>query len=100
MDAPPSIDDYLEKNTDRFEKELCELLRIPSVSADSAHKDDVRRPPSGWPNQFRRLKLTVELIDTPAIRSCMPSRPPVAGARPCWSTATTTCSLPIRWPSG
>ncbi len=32
---------YLEKNKDRFLEELFELLKIPSVSADPAFKDDV-----------------------------------------------------------
>ncbi|WP_207511982.1 dipeptidase [Longitalea luteola] len=35
--------DYQEKNKDRFLDELLELLRIPSVSANSAHKDDMRK---------------------------------------------------------
>ena len=33
---------YLEENKDRFIEELFELLRIPSVSADSAYNDDVK----------------------------------------------------------
>ena len=33
--------DYQEKNKDRFLQELLELLRIPSVSAKSEHKDDM-----------------------------------------------------------
>ncbi|MEO6583574.1 MAG: dipeptidase [Ferruginibacter sp.] len=33
--------DYQEKNKDRFLNELLELLRIPSVSAKSEHKDDM-----------------------------------------------------------
>lgn len=35
--------DYQEKNKERFLDELLELLRIPSVSADSAHKEDMRK---------------------------------------------------------
>lgn len=35
--------DYQEKNKDRFLEELLELLRIPSVSANSANKDDMRK---------------------------------------------------------
>lgn len=35
--------DYLEANKDRFLDELLELLRIPSVSADSKYKEDVAR---------------------------------------------------------
>ena len=37
------IKQFIESNKDRFLSELFELLRIPSVSADSNHKDDVRR---------------------------------------------------------
>jgi len=35
--------DYQEKNKDRFLNELLELLRIPSVSARSEHKEDMKR---------------------------------------------------------
>ncbi len=35
--------DYQEKYKDRFLDELLELLRIPSVSANSDHKDDMRK---------------------------------------------------------
>ncbi|MEJ7625321.1 MAG: dipeptidase [Ferruginibacter sp.] len=35
--------DYQEKNKDRFLNELMELLRIPSVSAKSEHKDDMAK---------------------------------------------------------
>lgn len=35
--------DYLSQNKDRFLEELLALLRIPSVSADSAYKADVAR---------------------------------------------------------
>jgi acetylornithine deacetylase/succinyl-diaminopimelate desuccinylase-like protein len=35
--------DYQEKNKDRFLNEMLELLRIPSVSAKSEHKDDMRK---------------------------------------------------------
>jgi len=34
---------YIEQNKDRFINELIDLLRIPSVSADSRHKADVER---------------------------------------------------------
>lgn len=35
------IKNYIENNKDRFLEELMEMLRIPSVSADSRHKDDM-----------------------------------------------------------
>ena len=34
---------YVEQNTERFMSELMEWLRIPSVSAKEAHKDDMYR---------------------------------------------------------
>ena len=34
---------YIEKNNDRFLSELFELLRIPSISAESEHKPDMQR---------------------------------------------------------
>ena len=36
-----NIQDYVEKNKERFLNELIELLKIPSVSADSAYRKDV-----------------------------------------------------------
>ena len=38
-----AINDYIEKNKERFLNELLDLLRIPSVSADPAYKNDVRK---------------------------------------------------------
>ena len=35
--------EYQEKNKDRFLNELLELLRIPSVSARSEHKEDMEQ---------------------------------------------------------
>ncbi len=34
---------YIESNQQRFLDELFQLLRIPSISADSAYADDVRK---------------------------------------------------------
>jgi acetylornithine deacetylase/succinyl-diaminopimelate desuccinylase-like protein len=36
-----AIKSYIEKNQDRFLNELCDLLKIPSVSADPKYKQDV-----------------------------------------------------------
>ena len=38
-----SIESYLEKNKDRFVQELIDLLKIPSISADPAYKNDVAK---------------------------------------------------------
>ena len=38
-----AVKEHIEKNKEVYLAELFELLRIPSVSADSRHKDDVRK---------------------------------------------------------
>lgn len=37
------VSEYIEKNRERFINELLDLLRIPSVSADSKFKEDVKK---------------------------------------------------------
>lgn len=37
------INNYISENKERFLDELCELLKIPSISADSAYNDDVAK---------------------------------------------------------
>ena len=37
------VQDYIAANKDRFISELMEMLRIPSISADSKYKGDVAR---------------------------------------------------------
>ncbi|MBE0650134.1 MAG: dipeptidase [Bacteroidales bacterium] len=37
------ISNYIEKNRERFLNELFELIRIPSISTQSEHKNDMRR---------------------------------------------------------
>lgn len=74
------IDDYLAANAGHFEEELCELLRIPSVSADSKHKDDVRRAGQWVLKQFQALGLKAEMIETARHPLVYAESPPVAGA--------------------
>lgn len=38
-----NIQTYIEKNKDRFLQELMDLLKIPSISADSAYKKDINQ---------------------------------------------------------
>ncbi|HEY4310252.1 MAG TPA: dipeptidase [Pirellulales bacterium] len=59
-----TLDEYLDEQAPRFEEELCQLLRIPSVSAMSAHKQDIRAA-AGWVlKQFQSLGFKSELIET------------------------------------
>jgi acetylornithine deacetylase/succinyl-diaminopimelate desuccinylase-like protein len=42
------IKKYIEENRDRFLEELFELIRIPSISSESVHKDDMRKASEQW----------------------------------------------------
>ena len=53
----PTIDQYLESHAARFEEELCEFLRIPSVSADPSRRGDMHRAAEWVADQFRRLRF-------------------------------------------
>ncbi len=57
-----AIDQYLETHAERFEDELCELLRIPSVSGDPKHRDDMHRAAEWVAEQFRGLELSTDII--------------------------------------
>ena len=61
----PAIDDYLKQHAADFEDDLCQLLRIASVSADSQHRGDVRRAAEWMVEQFRSLRMSVDLCETP-----------------------------------
>lgn len=52
---------YIEKNRDRFLAELLDLLRIPSVSADSRHKADMLRTAEYL--RARLLEAGADLVD-------------------------------------
>lgn len=52
------VKEYINSNKDRFLSELFEWLRIPSVSADSRHKGDVRKAA-----EFVKEKLTAAGVD-------------------------------------
>jgi acetylornithine deacetylase/succinyl-diaminopimelate desuccinylase-like protein len=60
----PTLDEYLDEQAPRFEEELCQLLRIPSISAMSAHKQDIRRAAEWVLKQFQSLGFKTELIET------------------------------------
>jgi succinyl-diaminopimelate desuccinylase len=59
-----AIDQYLDTHAGRFENELCEFLRIPSVSADPAHRRDMHRAADWVADQFRQLGFMAEVIPT------------------------------------
>ena len=45
---------YLEEHRERFQNELIELLRIPSISFDPVYEPDVKRA-AGWLAEKLRL---------------------------------------------
>ncbi|MBA3828234.1 MAG: dipeptidase [Taibaiella sp.] len=58
--------DYMSQNKDRFLDELLELLRIPSVSADSKYKDDVKRCAEAVKDNLQKAGCDkVEICPTP-----------------------------------
>lgn len=57
---------YIEKNKERFLDELIELLKIPSISADSAYKKDVLKTAEAVKEQLEKAGCdTVEICETP-----------------------------------
>jgi acetylornithine deacetylase/succinyl-diaminopimelate desuccinylase-like protein len=56
--------EYIDANAKRFVDELCDFLRIPSVSADSAHAADVGRAATFVRDQLRRAGLSAQVVKT------------------------------------
>lgn len=73
------LEQYLAANRTRFESDLVDLLRIPSVSADGRHREDVRRAAEWTAAEFRRIGLATELIPTSGHPIIYAESPPVAG---------------------
>jgi len=58
------IDKYLDAEASRFEEELCSFLRIPSVSADPTHQEDMLKAAEWVADQFRGMDFAAEIIPT------------------------------------
>jgi acetylornithine deacetylase/succinyl-diaminopimelate desuccinylase-like protein len=64
MTASPALT-YLEEHQDRFQAELIELLRIPSISHDPAYKGDVEKAARWLGEKLRSIGMdNVELFPT------------------------------------
>lgn len=56
---------YIQENKERFLEELFELLRIPSISTDTAYKDDLRKSAEFLAKQLTKAGAdNVELCET------------------------------------
>jgi acetylornithine deacetylase/succinyl-diaminopimelate desuccinylase-like protein len=62
--AVAAVDKYLKTEADRFEAELMDFLRIPSVSAQPVHKADVRRAAEFVQAQCKQAGLSAKLVPT------------------------------------
>lgn len=59
------VNEYIASNKDRFLAELFDWLRIPSVSADSRHKEDVRKAAEFLKGKFASAGVdVVEICET------------------------------------
>jgi acetylornithine deacetylase/succinyl-diaminopimelate desuccinylase-like protein len=75
-----AIDQYLEDNALDFEDELCQFLRIPSVSADPKCKADVIQAAKWVAEQLNRLNFTAEIIPTDGHPLVLAQSPAIPGA--------------------
>lgn len=74
------IQHYLEQHREAFEDDLCNLLRIPSVSADSRHRGDMQQAAQWVFGQFESMGLDVEIVETAGHPIVYAESPPVADA--------------------
>jgi acetylornithine deacetylase/succinyl-diaminopimelate desuccinylase-like protein len=74
------IHQYLRENRQRFEGDLCDLLRIPSVSADSRCRDAIQQAARWLTEHLTALGLTAEVIPTNGCPIVYAESPPVKDA--------------------
>lgn len=72
--------DFVDKQSQQHDADLADLLRIPSVSADSKFALDVRRAAEWLVKHLAGLGLKPELIDTPGHPLVYAETPAVPGA--------------------
>lgn len=60
----PQVEEYLTAHSEDFVAQLQDFLRIPSISADSAYRTNVREAAAFVENQLRDAGLDVEIVET------------------------------------
>jgi acetylornithine deacetylase/succinyl-diaminopimelate desuccinylase-like protein len=73
--------EYLSQNQKRFVRELCELVRFPSVSAQTAHRKDVFRCAEWLTKHCRGVGLEAMLCKTKGNPIVLARTPRARGAR-------------------
>ena len=71
---------FIDKHAPQFESDLCELLRIASVSADSKFHGEVRRAAQWVARHLEAMGLATELIETIGHPLVYAETPDVPGA--------------------
>lgn len=74
------IQNYLDENAEQFQQQLCDWLRMASVSTDSQFADDVREAAEWLKNRFDGLGFQTELIETVGHPIVYAESPAVEGA--------------------
>ena len=59
-----TFEEYIASHRDDFVSRLFEVLRFPSISAVEAHRPDVKRTAEWFHDQFARMGLHAELLET------------------------------------
>ncbi len=75
-----TIDPYLQQHATRFEDELCDWLRMASVSADAAYQKDVRRAADWIAGQFQTMGLKTQTHETAGHPIVYAESPAIPGA--------------------
>ncbi len=74
------LTDYLDEHREDFESDLKELLRIPSVSADSRHIPDIRRAAQWVHEHLQAIGLQSEIVEGDGHPLVFAESPPVPDA--------------------
>jgi succinyl-diaminopimelate desuccinylase len=72
--------EFIQSHRSAFEADLSDILRIASVSADSRQRGEIRRAAEWMADQFRRVSLPTELIETAGHPLVYAETSPVPGA--------------------
>ncbi len=74
------LQQYLENHADRFQSDLCEWLRLASISTDSQFAGEVRKAAEWLLGRFQGLGIHAELIETVGHPIVYAETPAVPGA--------------------
>jgi len=55
---------YIDSHKDEYEKDLFELLRIPSISSQSVHEEDVARTAQWICDRLTSMNLDASVVET------------------------------------